>query len=290
MNQSVEQVLAYCPDEIGRAISQLKPQQLDRLEEIRLRVGQPVCVNLAGREWVLQDAGSPIVADLTMLKNLIGRACAFSGYAVAEQLSRGFLTVSGGHRFGVCGTVQPNGTMVQITSVNIRVARQISGFADQVMSFVWANPASTLILGPPGCGKTTLLREVVRQLSDRFHQRVSVVDERWELAGMAEGTPQFYVGRHTDVLSGVGKGRGIEMLLRGMNPAWIALDEITAREDVEAVRYAGCCGVRMVATAHADSVADLYLRPVYRALMELGLFENVITMDAQKQTRAERIG
>lgn len=282
----MEEVLQYLPEQVVQAVRELRNRQT--LEEIRLRVGQPVCVNLSGREWVLKTDGRVLQVDEQMLRQIVNRACSFSGYAVQEQLRSGFLTLPGGHRMGICGCVQSNGTMTHITSINLRIARQIRGFAEPVVAFLQQNPASTLILGEPGSGKTTLLRELVRCMSDHLHWRVCLLDERWELAGTVGGERQYDVGRHTDVLSGVGKQQGVEMVLRGMNPQWIALDEITAMADVTAVERACYCGVRLIATAHGHSVQDFQRRPVYQALWNLGFFENVVTMDENRQARAER--
>lgn len=285
MTQAIEQVLGLCPEPLSKTIRAIGNERLDRLEEIRLRAGQPVCVNVGGREWALDFQ----VCDGELLNTVLGRASSYSGYAIGDQLSQGFLTVPGGHRIGVCGSVRPNGTMTGITSLNIRVARQITGIAEPILSDLKRHPASTLILGPPGSGKTTLLRETVRCLSDRMDFRVSLIDERYELAGVAEGVPQFSVGRHTDILSGVGKRQGIEMALRGMNPQWIALDEITAQSDVEAMTQAAYCGVQLLATAHASSAEDLDRRPVYRGLLSAHLFETMITIEPDRHIRAERI-
>ncbi len=290
MEMEVEQVLKYCPDSVAQAVRELDAgKQGGRVEEIRLRIGQTACVGIGGREWALRSGKQPIVVDADMLAALINRASGFSAYAVADMLRNGYLIVPGGHRIGVCGTMQPNRTMVDVSSANVRVARQVTGFAEAAMNLLWANPRSTLIIGPPGSGKTTLLRELIRQLSDRFRYRMAVVDERWEIAGSVGGVPQLQVGKHTDVLTGVNKRDGMEMLLRGMNPQWIAVDEITAMEDVQVMRQVSYCGVQMLATAHADCREDLQRRPVYAELLRMGLFRNLITLDGNKQMTCERI-
>ena len=145
-----------------------------------------------------------------------------------------------------------------------------------------------MLLGAPGAGKTTLLRDVIRLLSDRHGRRVCVVDDRQEIAACLDGMPQFDLGGNTDVLSGAPKGKSMELLLRSMNPQWIALDEITAEEDIQAILRASYCGVKFLATAHAGSRQELFSRPLYRRLMEAGIFRNLICLSADHRISIER--
>lgn len=256
---------------------------LSELEEVRLRNGRCIGLVCAGRERPL--ASAPVSrSDLEeMVENASGQAV----YAAQEMLKNGFLTVAGGHRLGLCGSaVYRDGrlyTIRELSSIDLRIARQIFGAAEPCVHFLWTHPRSTLILGAPASGKTTLLRDLIRQCSDRFGWRFGVVDERMELAACLNGMPQFDLGVHADVLSGVKKEQGIVMLLRSMNPQWIAVDEITAPEDVAAMIQASYCGVRFLATAHAASPDELKERPLYRMLMESGMFENQIVIGAGRK-------
>ena len=166
----------------------------------------------------------------------------------------------------------------ELSSLNLRVARQVAGIADRIADGLWTSRASVLLVGAPGSGKTTLLRDLICQLSDRFSWRVGLVDERMEVAACCGGCPQLAVGAHTDVLSGVHKPEAMELLLRTMSPQWIAVDEISAPADVEAISRAAYCGVRMLATVHADSLAELQSRPVYRRLLEEGVFTRFVLL------------
>lgn len=154
------------------------------------------------------------------------------------------------------------------------------------MRLLWTRPQSTLLAGPPGAGKTTLLRDTVRLLSAR--RRVCLVDERQEVAACLNGLPQFDLGENTDILSAAPKEQGIELLIRAMNPQWIALDEITAAGDVRAIVRASYCGVKFLATAHAANRQELFSRPLYRALMEEGIFRNLVFLSEDHKIRTER--
>lgn len=280
MVQQVRQALQYLPQEVRQAIMQLPT--VEKLEEIRLRRGQAIACLSQGAEERL-----PIVTREELISEVVDIASERSGYAVQEMLKKGFLALGGGHRLGVCGTgVYQRGelqTLRDISSLNLRIARQIRGAADSVADRLWLLPQSSLIIGAPACGKTTLLRDLIRQMSERFGFRIGVVDERMELSGGLE----FDLGSRTDVLSGVRKETAIEMLLRSMNPEWIALDEITAFEDVEAMLRASYCGVRFLATAHASDVHELRARPVYRRLLSSGLFSNLIVIGKRRSIHME---
>ena len=277
----IRQAMAVCPMVIQEAISKLPMSEANTIEEIRLRNGQPPTY-LTKRELLLSNRR----VNSSDLQEVIDRASANSAYAVQDMLRNGFLTIRGGHRIGICGkgVCKDEGvfTLREISSVNIRIARQIRGVADSAVNFLWTHPRSTLILAPPGRGKTTLLRDLIRQLSDRFMWRICVADERMEIASCINGTAQHCLGAHTDILSGIGKADAIEMLLRAMNPQWIALDEITAAKDIDSICTASYCGVKFLATAHASCLRELYQRPLYQQLLATKVFDNVIVIDAQR--------
>lgn len=280
MVQQVRQALQYLPPHVRHAVERLP--SMEKTEEIRLRRGQAIsCLSQGGEEAL------PIIVSDVLVGEVVDLASERSSYAVQEMLKKGFLALSGGHRLGVCGTgVYQRGelqTLKDISSLNLRIARQIRGAADAVADRLWLAPQSSLIIGAPGCGKTTLLRDLIRQMSERFRFRIGVADERMELSGGLE----FDLGTRTDVLSGIRKETAIEMLLRSMNPEWIALDEITAFEDVEAMLRASYCGVRFLATAHACDLNELKARPVYRSLLNSGLFTNLITIGKRRSVHME---
>ena len=211
------------------------------------------------------------------LEGLCDLATEFSRYAAAETLREGYLSVRGGFRIGLCGTAVMkdgvNTNLKSLSSAAVRIAREKPGIADSVAPGLFRDGdfASTLILSPPGGGKTTLLRDLVRRLSEGVGEygprRVSLIDERGEVAVMYRGEPQMNVGPHTDVLDACPKALGIPIVLRAMNPQIIAVDEITLQEDLKAVSMAAGCGVRLLATIHAAGVEELQQKPLYAQLL-----------------------
>ena len=262
----VPRQMRKCVDSLGRYT----------LQELRLRNGAPPELVLNGKSrWL----------DMICRREDIGfciqAASRYSPWA-AESIARGFLTAPGGHRLGLCGlALYRNGQMMgmrEITSVCIRVARDYPGIAAGVPM-----EGSVLILGAPGWGKTTLLRDLIRQRSK--YMPVAVVDERGEL--FPEG---FDTGIRTDILRGCRKAQGMEQVLKTMGPGCIALDEITGEEDCAGMLRAAGCGVIFLATAHAASVEEFMTRDLYRDLAERNLFRCVIVMHPDKSYHTERMG
>ena len=277
-------VLAILPGALRESVGRLRA---DSLEELRLRAGRPPTAVLNGQESRIPGCVEAMTSR--MLEEIVAAATNRSCYAAEASLREGYVTLPGGHRVGLCGTAALRDGCIQslreLSSVSIRIARQVSCASQELLRQL---DSSTLILGPPGSGKTTLLRECVRSLSDGG-SRVSLVDERGELAACRLGVPQMDVGRHTDVLTGCKKSEGIYLLLRAMNPQWIAVDEITAPEDVHAMEEASYCGVRFLATAHAFSPDELRRRPLYRRLRELELFQQLLILTPDKHAAMERM-
>lgn len=254
----------------------------DNLQEVRMRICMPP-------ELVLNDRiikmDSPITAD--DLKYCIQFASQYSPWS-ANTINHGYITAPGGHRVGVFGRYahhSDNGWSLQTPAMLcLRVARDFERTIDRNLL-----TGSVLIIGPPGSGKTTLLRDLIRQYSNMEKGNISVIDEREEVFPRYRNKPCFNAGCRTDVLSGCYKHVGIEWALRNMTPSVIAVDEITAQIDCEAMLHAGWCGVNLFATAHAGNKQDLLSRPVYKPLIEHNLFQTLLVMHPDKSWHAERI-
>ena len=247
-------------------------------EEIHLTAGRPVRLKEAGRERALS-----YVVSQPELERIFAGLLEHSVYARQEELSKGFLTLRGGNRVGVCGrTVLENGTVHtvrELSSLNLRRAKAFPGMAAGIAPALLApggRPYSTLIVSPPGCGKTTLLRDLIRCFSEAGF-RVGLCDERSEVAGSWRGIPSFDVGPSTDVLDGCPKGEGMVMLLRSMGPDIIAADEIGREEDLAAAETILCAGVSLLVTLHGSGYEDA-LRSRIGPLVRQGGFQRILVL------------
>ena len=287
-----ELAAAILPSRLRRIAMELPETDKRRAEEFRLRAGHCLSVLLPEGERSLEAIVTP-----EELETLCDIAAEFSRYASMETLRQGFLPVRGGFRVGLCGSaVMKDGAVTnlkQISSAVIRISREQRGIAREIAPKLFRDGRfrSTLLLSPPGGGKTTLLRDLVRQLScgDGIPpQRITLVDERGEVAVMYRGQPQMDVGPRTDVLDGCPKAVGIPMLLRSANPQVIAVDEITEAADILAMTAAANCGVKLLATIHAEDGEELRRKPLFRQLAEAGVFRHLITISASNGRRHYR--
>ncbi len=292
--QAFCQAVRAMPVRLQHEALALGEEEQGRVEELRLRTGWPMTALLPEGERAL--GGAPV--ERRELEQLLEIASQASIHTVLDQVRRGYLTIQGGHRIGLCGTASMEKgqihTLRSLSSASIRIARQKKGVCTPVLDGLCPEGrlADTLILSPPGQGKTTLLRDLIRAVSwgeGCRPQRVSLADERGEVAALFRGVPQLEVGPRTDVVEGCPKAQGLMLLLRAMNPQVLAVDEITAPEDVAALEMAAGCGVTLLATAHGAGRDDLERRPVYRALMEKRLFHFCVQIERSGETRSYHI-
>ncbi len=212
----------------------------------------------------------------------------YSLYAFEEELKQGFITITGGHRVGIAGKAVLEENRIKsikhISFINIRLSHQIKGCGEKVIPLLMeeGNCCHTLIISPPCCGKTTLLRDIIRLISDGIDGRegltVGVVDERSEIGACYMGVPQNDLGIRTDVLDCCPKAKGMLMLIRAMSPRVIAVDEVGSAEDIEAIEYVINCGCKLIATVHGNSMEDIKNKPLLKKLIENKLFERYILL------------
>lgn len=289
--QAYEQAIQVLPVRLRQEALLLSPEERGAAEELRLRCGQPMTAVFPQGERPL-GSGPVTGRELEQLLELASRA---SVHTVLDQIRRGYLTLEGGHRVGLCGTAVLRGGEIAhlrgLSSASVRVARQGLRAAEPVGDKLVDGSGrleSTLIFAPPGAGKTTLLRDLVRMASDGIHMavhRVGVADERGEVAALWNGRPQLEVGTHTDVLEGCPKAQALMMLLRAMNPQVLAADEITDPQDIRALVTAAGCGVTLLATAHGRDREDLTRRPLYRELMAAKVFQRLVYIHLEEGQR-----
>jgi len=263
----------------------LAGMEFGEISEIRLRADRPLILHTTGGCDILPGF-IPTDEDICETMEKISR---YSFYAFEAELSAGYITLPGGHRVGVSGQVVMEKGAVQawryISGLNIRIARCVPGCADAVLPHIFdgKNIFHTMIISPPGCGKTTILRDIVRQISDGVGDSgltVGLADERSEIAGCFCGKPQNDVGIRTDVVDGCPKSLAMMMLLRGMSPDVIAADELGGEEDACAVDAVLNAGVKLLCTAHGQNIADVAANPGLAALITRGLFQRFVVLDA----------
>lgn len=257
----------------GGILEAIGRENMNEAEELRLRRGYSPSLLIGGREKSLR-AETVGAEDISFV---LDRASRSSIHSVQSQLRRGFIQAGAGIRIGVCGAYTENGlgSGADISSLAIRLPKELKGIGKEAIDALHPFDSSVLIISPPGGGKTSFLREFIRRASEAG-RRVSLCDERGEVAALWHGKNSFDLGPCTDVLSGLDKAEAIIMVLRAMNPELIALDEVSAGSDAFALEQAISCGANIIATAHGRNVEEIKRRPHYRKLLEQGMFEKAV--------------
>ncbi|MCH1626616.1 stage III sporulation protein AA [Ferdinandcohnia quinoae] len=280
----MNEIIVVLSKEIAQIIRQYPPEKIENMEEIRIRVSRPLEVVINGipsfHHYIITSE------DANQLLNKLSQ---YSIYTLEEELKRGYITIQGGHRVGLAGKVITENGRVKairdVTSFNIRIAKQKIGVANQLSKYLfdqyWRN---TIIIGPPQTGKTTLLRDIARMISSGIEIRnipplkVGIVDERSEIAGCVKGIPQATLGHRVDVLDSCPKAEGMMMMIRSMSPDVLIVDEIGRAEDSEAILEAVNAGVSLVVTVHGHELADLQKRPTLKRILDMGVIERFVEL------------
>ncbi len=279
-----DRALALLPDSVRDKLSAVPYHVREAAWEIRLRVGRRAAVTYGGENFL---CGMAITAE--EIACTLEKLCAGSVYSCEHQITDGFISLAGGVRAGVCGSAVCRGGAISsvrdVSCINIRIPREVYGAADELMAHF--DMGGMLIISPPSFGKTTVLRDMARQLSDKRNLRVCVLDERSELAGCVNGIASKNVGQMTDIMSGYPKAQGIEIAIRTMSPQVLICDEIGGEDEAKAVGEAAKCGVAVIATAHARDIRELTEREPLAPLMKSGAFTAVAVIG--KTHRMEKI-
>lgn len=280
-----DNITKYLPNRVAIELLRLSDEIKLSANEIRIRCQKPIVVMMP-ESYIFPDKDHVLTQN--DISEIFQKLCEYSVYSYQTELSQGFITLPGGHRVGICGTASldknGNRTVKYISSINIRIASEYIGCARELVNKIFPeNICGTLIVGPPCCGKTTILRDIALNFSSESRmKKVVIVDERGEIAAIYRGIPQNTVGLFCDVLNGYPKGEGILIALRTLSPDVIICDEIGSEEDAKALCEGVNAGVAVISSVHACNAEELYTRNSCKRLLETGAFKKIVFLKGGK--------
>ncbi|MCY6959957.1 stage III sporulation protein AA [Clostridium brassicae] len=266
---------------------------IENMQEIRIKIKMPLQYYLGKKEVITK-----YIITEEDVRIILQRMSNYSIYAFEEEIKNGYITIKGGHRVGICGSCVMEGdkvkTIKNIASLNIRICRQIIGCSNEIIPSIVEEDKvlNTIVISPPKCGKTTLIRDITKNLSNGMRmnngmrlsgKKICVIDERSEIAGCSNGVPQMDVGIRTDVLDSCLKSEGIMMAVRSMSPDVIVCDEIGTYKDIESILTALNSGVNLITTIHGFGIEDLYMRGVFKDILDNNVFKRAIVLSDSKE-------
>lgn len=290
---NIQIVISYFPEHIRKIFNKISIQNYNEIQEIRFRIKRPLSISFSSGEKFLKNNGTltslyneeVLHIDKKEIEEIFQSICEYSIYKYANEIEEGYITIKGGNRVGICGTaIYSNEKHVQIRDIsglNFRIAKQIKNCASYLYSKVFSSSlAGLLIIGPVSSGKTTIIRDLCRILGQTH--KISLIDSRNEIAGVLNGIPQNDIGIHTDVYDGFIRSKGCLTALRVMSPEIIICDEIGSEDDINALLKIHCCGVCIIATAHALCIDDAYKRKALKQLIDAGVFKNIALLGTKE--------
>ncbi|AAK80052.1 stage III sporulation protein AA [Clostridium acetobutylicum] len=283
---NLEDIFSILPEKIEREVKRIS--DYNNLQEIRIKVNKPLIIQIGKKEII-----SNYIATKEDLKKTFNVMSGYSIYSVEDELRQGYITIKGGHRVGICGdcVLEENKikTIKNISSLNIRICKEVTGCSNSIMKkIVYGNTVlNTIIISPPNCGKTTLLRDITRNISYGINsiqfrgKKVCVIDERSEIGACLNGVNQMDIGIRTDILDNCPKSIGIMMAIRSMAPEVIICDEIGTYDDIKSILTAVNCGVKLITTIHGFGIEDLNSRDVFKDAIKNNVFERAIVLSGR---------
>lgn len=285
--EGTKEVLNILPAHLKGRVEKLS--DIKGLQEIRLKVNKPLIFQIGEQEII-----SDYIVTYQDIKLIMQHISNYSVYAYEEEIKQGYITIKGGHRVGLCGScaIEDNKikTIKTVASLNIRVGREVRGCSNKILPYILINNEvlNTIIISPPRCGKTTLIRDVARNISEGIREhnfsgkKLCIIDERSEISGCYNGVPQMNIGIRTDVFDNCPKAEGIMLAIRSMSPEVIVCDEIGTYRDMESILMALNSGVKLITTIHGFGIEDLYKRAVFKDIMENHVFERAVVLSTSK--------